>query len=181
MRKIILIAAAVLATTSAHAELSGPTVAAAAAPLAQPAPAVVQPAPVASPTVQAAPVQPIIQTTNPQAQRVLKELQAHGLIKLQPQPTAQPAPAAPANVATAPAVTQTVTQTQPVQLQATQTQPVQAQTTPPQPVATAVQQPAATPATSSVSVSKPVVHTTSHRDADEAKARRIAARYGIRW
>jgi ribonuclease E len=180
MRKIILIAIAALATTSAHAELSGATVAAA-APAAQPAPAVVQPAPVAQPApvqVQAAPVQPIIQTTNPQAQRVLKELQAHGLIKLQP--AVQPAPAAPANVVTAPAVTQT----QAAQPQATQAQPVQAQA-PPQPIATAVQQPAtqpaAAPAPSSVSVRKPVVHVDSRRDADEAKARRIAARYGIHW
>jgi hypothetical protein len=179
MRKIILIVTAVLATTSAHAELSGPTVAAAAAPAAQVAPAVVQPAPA---PVQTTPVQPIIQTTNPQAQRVLKELQAHGLIKLQP----QPAPAAPVNVVTAPAVNQTQTVQAPaVQPQAIQTQPVQAQPTQPHPVAAAVQQPAtqsaAAPATSSVSVSKPVVHATTHRDADEAKARRIAARYGIHW
>jgi hypothetical protein len=183
MRKIILIVTAVLATTSAHAELSGPTVAAAAAPAAQVAPAVVQPAPA---PVQTTPVQPIIQTTNPQAQRVLKELQAHGLIKLQPQPAVQSAPAAPVNVVTAPAVNQTQTVQAPaVQPQAIQTQPVQAQPTQPQPVAAAVQQPAtqpaAAPATSSVSVSKPVVHATTHRDADEAKARRIAARYGIHW
>jgi outer membrane biosynthesis protein TonB len=189
MRKIILIVTAVLATTSAHAELSGPTVAAAAAPAAQVAPAVVQPAPVAQPApapVQAAPVQSIIQTTNPQAQRVLKELQAHGLFKLQPQPAVQSAPAAPVNVMTAPAVNQTQTVQAPaVQPQAIQTQPVQAQPTQPHPVAAAVQQPAtqsaAAPATSSVSVSKPVVHATTHRDADEAKARRIAARYGIHW
>jgi hypothetical protein len=183
MRKIILIVTAVLATTSAHAELSGPTVAAAAAPAAQVAPAVVQPAPA---PVQTTPVQPIIQTTNPQAQRVLKELQAHGLIKLQPQPAVQSAPAAPVNVMTAPAVNQTQTVQAPaVQPQAIQTQPVQAQPTQPHPVAAAVQQPAtqsaAAPATSSVSVSKPVVHATTHRDADEAKARRIAARYGIHW
>jgi len=152
MRKIMLIAvAAVLATTSAHAELSGSTVAAVATPAAQPAPAVVQPAPA---PVQAAPVQPVIQTTNPQAQRVLKELQAHGLIKLQPQPVA-----APANVVTAsPQVNQTVSQPQAVQTQ-----------------------PAAAPATSSATVRKPAVHISTHRDADEAKARRIAARYGIHW
>jgi len=174
MRRTVLVAAAVLATTSAHAELSGQ----AATPAATPA---TQSAPVA---VQAAPAAPILQTTNPQAQRVLKELQAHGLIKLQPQPVPQAAPATSAAVVTAPAQGQ-VTQSQVTQSQATQTQSVQAQAAPTQPVATATRQPGnqtvTAPVASSVSVQKPTVHVTGHRDADEAKARRIAARYGIHW
>jgi hypothetical protein len=98
MRKISLIALAVLAaaSTSAHA---GPTLTPAdAAPAAQSPP--VQPAP----ATQAAPATTILQTTNPQAQMVLKQLQAHGLVKAQPATTApQPPVTQPATAPVTPA------------------------------------------------------------------------------
>jgi hypothetical protein len=59
----------------------------------------------------------------------------------------------------------------------------------PQPVATSQQvvtqqpvtQPVTAPVKPSVTSGKPVVHTASRHETDEAKARRIAARYGIHW
>ena len=188
MRKICLIAVAILAaaSTSAHAELSrGLTVASAdPVPQAQSAPVVAQAAPTAQAAPQPAPATTILQTTNPQAQMVLKQLQSHGLI--QTQPATQPAPATSANIVTLPA------QGQPAQVQTVQT-PAQNQVVATQPVATVsqqpvsqqpvtpVSQPVAAPVTPSVTSAKPVVHTTSHHDTDEAKARRIAARYGVHW
>jgi hypothetical protein len=183
MHKICLIAVAVLAaaSSSAHAELSrGLTLASAdPAPSTQSAPVVAQPAPAAPAAAQAAPATTILQTTNPQAQMVLKQLQAHGLIKTQS--ATQPAPATAATVVTLPA------QGQPAQVQT----PAQNQVAPAQPVATVPQQPVsqpvtqasqpAAPVTPQVTSAKPVVHTASHHDTDEAKARRIAARYGIHW
>ncbi len=183
MHKICLIAVAVLAaaSTSAHAELSrGLTLASAdPVPQAQSAPVVTQAAPTAPAASQPAPATTILQTTNPQAQMVLKQLQSHGLI--QTQPTAQPAPATSANIVTLPA------QGQPAQVQTVQT-PAQNQVVATQPAATVsqqpvtpVSQPVAAPVTPSVTSAKPVVHTTSHHDTNEAKARRIAARYGVHW
>ena len=122
---------------------------------------------------------------------VVKQLEEHGLIKAPP----QVAQASTANVVTLPAPgqqdqVQTV-QTQPAQVQ----QPVQApvvQNQVAQPVAPVsqpqvVQQPvaqaqvASAPATSYTTASKPVIHTSARHETDEAKARRIAARYGIHW
>ena len=182
MHKICLIAVAVLAAASsaAHAEqVRGLTVASAdPAPQTQSAPVVAQ----AAPAPQAAPATTILQTTNPQAQMVLKQLQAHGLIKTQP--ATQPAPATSANIVTLPA------QGQPAQVQTVQT-PAQNQAPSTQPVATVSQQPVsqpvtqvsqpAAPVTPQATSAKPVVHTTSRRETDEAKARRIAARYGVHW
>ena len=192
MRKICLIAVAILAaaSSSAHAELSrGLTLASAdPVPQTQSAPAVAQAAPAAPAAAQLAPATTILQTTNPQAQMVLKQLQAHGLIKTQP--ATQPAPATSANIVTLPA------QGQPAQVQTVQS-PTQIQAAPTQPAATVSQQPvsqpvsqqpvtqasqpAAAPVTPAVTSAKPVVHTTSHHETDEAKARRIAARYGVHW
>ena len=187
MRKICLIAVAVLAAASsaAHAEQArGLTLASAdPVPQTQSAPVVAQAAPAAPAAPQAAPATTILQTTNPQAQMVLKQLQAHGLIKTQP--ATQPAPATSATVVTLPA------QGQPAQAQAIQasaqnqapsTQPVATVSQQPvsQPV-TQVSQPAAAPVTPAVTSAKPVAHTTSHHETDEAKARRIAARYGVHW
>jgi hypothetical protein len=184
MRKICLIAVAVLAaaSSSAHAELSrGLTVASAdPVPQTQSAPVVAQAAPSAPAAAQPAPATTILQTTNPQAQIVLKQLQEHGLVQT------QPAPATSANIVTLPA------QGQPAQVQTVQT-PAQSQTVATQPVATVsqqpvsqqqvnqVSQPVAAPVTPAVTSAKPVVHTTSHHETDEAKARRIAARYGVHW
>ncbi len=183
MRKISLIAFALLAaaSTSAHAGATRGLVLASAdaAPAVQAAAPAVQPAPAAQPAPQPAPATTILQTTNPQAQMVLKQLQAHGLIKAQP--AAPTPPASSATVVTLPA------SGQPAQLQTVQSQPVQAQTVQPavtQTQAVATQpatQSATAPATSAVTVSKPVVHATSHHETDEQKARRIAARYGIHW
>ncbi len=107
---------------------------------------------------------------------VLKQLQAHGLIKAQP--TAQPAPTSSATVVTLPASGQPA-QVQTVQTQPVQSQPVQAPVAQTQTVAT---QPAATaPATPTTAIAKPVVHVASHHETDEQEARRIAARYGIHW
>jgi hypothetical protein len=202
MRKICLIAVALFATTAAHAEVSRGLImtSAEAAPAPQPPAAVVQPAPVPAP----APATTIFQTTNPQAQMVVKQLEAHGLIKAPPAP--QVAQATSANIVTLPApnqqgqvqpaqVQQTVP-TQPVQVQPVQTPVVQNQVAPqatapvsqpqvaqPQVAQPQVAQPqvAQAPATSHTTASKRVVHTSTRHETDEAKARRIAARYGIHW
>jgi hypothetical protein len=189
MRKICLIAVAVLvvASSAAHAELArGLTVASAdPVPQTQSAPVVAQAAPAAPAAAQPAPATTILQTTNPQAQMVLQQLQAHGLV--QTPPTTQPAPAISANIVTLPA------QGQPAQVQTVQTPVAQSQAVATQPVAMVsqppvsqqqvnqVSQPVTAPVTPSVTSAKPVVHTTSHHETDEAKARRIAARYGIHW
>jgi len=188
MRKISLIAFAVLAvaSTSAHATSRGLTLASAdAVPAVQSTTPAVQQAPAAP----AAPATTILQTTNPQAQMVLKQLQAHGLIKAQP--AAATAPASSATVVTLPASGQPAQlQTQTVQTQTVQSQPVQApvaqtQTVATQPVATAPQQSvtpaAAAPTTPAAAIAKPVVHASNHHETDEQKARRIAAHYGIHW
>jgi hypothetical protein len=174
MQKILAIAFAVLAaaSTSAHAELTLPSTAA--------IPAVQQTA-AAQGAPQPAPATTILQTTNPQAQMVLKQLQAHGLVKAQPaSPTT---PASSATVVTLPASGQPAqvetTHVQTVQALPVQTQPVQAPVAQTQTVAT---QPTATaPVTPTAATSKPVVHATSHHETDEQKARRIAARYRIHW
>jgi hypothetical protein len=190
MRKICLIAVALFATTAAHAEVSRGLImtSAEAAPAPQPPTAVVQPAPVPAP----APATTIFQTTNPQAQMVAKQLESHGLIQA---PAQQPAQATTANVVTLPAPNQQG-QVHPAQVQTVESQPVQAQPvqTPvvqnqvaTQPVAavtqTQVTQPQVTqpPAPSNTMASKPVVHASPRHETDEAKARRIAARYGVHW
>ena len=183
MHKISLIAFAVLAavTTSAHAELT--LASSNAAPAVQSAAPAAQPAPAA----QATPATTILQTTNPQAQMVLKQLQEHGLIK--PQPAASTAQASSATVVTLPASgqpaqAQTV-QTQTVQPQTVQAPVAQTQTVATQPAITASPQPvtqaATAPVTPTATAAKPVVHAASHHETDEQKARRIAARYGIHW
>jgi hypothetical protein len=183
MRKISLIAFAVLAvaSTSAHATSRGLTLASAdAVPAVQSTTPAVQQAPAAP----AAPATTILQTTNPQAQMVLKQLQAHGLIKAQP--AAATAPASSATVVTLPASGQPAqVQTQTVQSQPVQAPVAQTQTVATQPVATAPQQSvtpaAAAPTTPAAAIAKPVVHASNHHETDEQKARRIAARYGIHW
>jgi hypothetical protein len=187
MRKISLVAFAVLAaaSASAHAAPSRGLILASA----DATPAVQSTAPAAQPVpaTQAAPATTILQTTNPQAQMVLKQLQAHGLIKAQP--ATQPAQQSSATVVTLPAsgqpaLAQTV-QTQPVQAQTVQTPVAQTQTVATPPAATAPQAPVTqlttAPVTPTARVAKPVVHASSHHETDEQKARRIAARYGIHW
>ena len=172
MRKICLITAAVLVASSASAHaasLRGLTLASNEAPAA----------------TQTAPATTTIQVTNPKAQMVLKQLQAQGLIKVQPTPQPAPTP----NVVTLPvqgqpAQGQTIQGTA-AQGQVKQGQAGQGQVAPTQPATAVSQQPATqavAPATSpSIKVTKPVVHTTRHRGSAGARLRRMAARYGIHW
>src|SRR5689334_15243078 len=100
MRKLCLVVVALLVTTAAHAEVSRGLIMTSA----EAAPAQQAPAAVAQPAPAPAPATTIFQTTNPQAQMVVKQLEDHGLIK--PQPGTQATPTTSANIVTLPAPNQ---------------------------------------------------------------------------